>query len=100
VTWEGGRAVPLGSDWGAVAGSAWGINNRGDVVGMTFEISGFVWSAGTFTPLASPYGSFPQDINERGVAVGYIFTAGGPPLHGAVWPKASTRASPTLTGGR
>ena len=43
VIWEGGRAVPLGSDWGAVAGSAWGINNRGEVVGMTFEISGFVW---------------------------------------------------------
>ena len=98
VIWEGGRPVPLGSDWGAVIGSAWGINDRGEVVGMTFAISGFVWSGGTFTRLESPYGSFPQDINERGVAVGYIFTAGGPPLHGAVWPKTLTRVPPTLPG--
>jgi hypothetical protein len=55
----------------------------------------FVWSAGTFAPLPSPFGGFPQDIDERGIAIGFMFTAGGPPLHGAVWPKASTRVPVT-----
>jgi probable HAF family extracellular repeat protein len=94
VIWRGGAVVSLGDTWGSVLGSAWGINDRGDVVGMTFAISGFVWSAGTFKSLESPYGSFPQGISERGDAVGFIFTAGGIPLHGAVWPKALTRIAP------
>ena len=47
-----------------------------------------------FKPLESPYGSFPQAINDRGVAVGFILTEGGSPVHGAVWGKALTRIPP------
>jgi probable HAF family extracellular repeat protein len=47
------------------------------------------------TPTTSPYGSFPQAINDRGVAVGFILTEGGSPVHGAVWGKALTRIPPS-----
>jgi probable HAF family extracellular repeat protein len=92
VIWQGGAVLPLGVTWGSVLGSAFGINDRGDVVGTFFDNSAFVWSAGTFKQLDSPYGALPLDINEGGMAVGFIFTTiGGSPAHGAVWPKASTR---------
>ena len=92
VIWQGDSVAPLGGTWGAVIGDARGINDRDEVVGTSFgPIGGFVWSAGTFTSLDSPFGSFPQEINERGIAVGFIFTEGGPPLHGAVWPLRGLR---------
>jgi probable HAF family extracellular repeat protein len=95
VVWRATGVAPLSGTWGRVIGEARGINNRGDVVGVTHgSIGGFVWSDGIFKPLASPYGSLPQAINDRGVAVGSIVTEGGSPVHGAVWGKALTRIPP------
>ena len=96
VVWRGTVVAPLSGTWGSVIGEARGINNRGDVVGVIYGgIGGYVWSDGLFKPLASPYGSFPQAINDRGVAVGFILTEGGSPVHGAVWGKALTRIPPS-----
>jgi probable HAF family extracellular repeat protein len=95
VAWRGTGVTPLSGTWGSVIGEARGINNRGDVVGVTYGgIGGFVWSDGIFKALASPYGSLPQAIDDRGVAVGLILTEGGSPEHGAVWGKALTRIPP------
>jgi probable HAF family extracellular repeat protein len=96
VVWRGTGVAPLSGTWGSVIGEARGINNRGDVVGVTYGgIGGYVWSDGIFKPLESPYGSIPQAINDRGVAVGLILTEGGIPVHGAVWGKALTRIPPS-----
>jgi probable HAF family extracellular repeat protein len=95
VVWRGVGIAPLSGTWGSVSGEARGINNRGDVVGVAYGgIGGYVWSDGIFKPLTSPYGSLPQAISDRGVAVGLIQTEGGTPVHGAVWGKALTRIPP------
>jgi probable HAF family extracellular repeat protein len=95
IAWRATVVTPLSGTWGRIIGEARGINNRGDVVGVTYGgIGGYVWSDGIFKPLPSPHGSFPQAIDDRGVAVGWIMTQGGSPLHGAVWPKELTRVPP------
>ena len=62
--------------------------------GTSFDGSGF---GGLCIPSRSARitsGAFPLDINERGMAVGFIFTAiGGSLVHGAVWPTASQATS-------
>ena len=67
VIWQGDGVVPLGSTWGTVLGSAWGINDRGDVVGMSFAISGFVWSAGAFRARSNPPTARSHKTSTRAV---------------------------------
>jgi probable HAF family extracellular repeat protein len=94
VIWQGDTVAPLSGTWGTLSGQAWSINDRAEVVGTHFGGSGgFVWRDGTFASLPFPPGGVPQDINNRGVAVGFIFTESGE-VHGGIWPKALTRIAP------
>ncbi|MDT3396541.1 hypothetical protein RKE29_07780 [Streptomyces sp. B1866] len=55
--------VPMPSVLGA--GHTYGLNNRGQVVGVALGgVGGFVWQDGTTTPLGG--GAEPRAINERG----------------------------------
>ena len=85
--WDKGVLKDLG-DWGneySVATYATAINNRGQVVGYSYEDYGvgeiheaFLWYKGTLTNLGF---DVPSDINERGQVVGYG-PGGGP---GFLW---------------
>jgi probable HAF family extracellular repeat protein len=62
---------------GASTTIPFGINNRGQIVGVSFDgvrYRGFLLSNGTFTTPATPPGtfatSFPVDIDDRGRIVG------------------------------
>lgn len=58
---------------------AWGINNRGQVVGES-GCGGFLWQDGTFTDLGVLPGGYlarPFDVNDRGQIVGLAFVSGG-----------------------
>ncbi len=66
--WDAGGAVDLG------LGQAWGINNAGQIVGlslesMTLPSRAALWDANGLTLLAGP-DSRAQDINDRGQIVG------------------------------
>lgn len=99
VLWQDGVVTPLGGTWGSFHGIAWGINDRGEVVGTGHDAShlpgspggAFVWARGQFRFLPSDGGA--QDINERGVVVGrYHYDPNiGFEQHGILWLKASTR---------
>jgi probable HAF family extracellular repeat protein len=75
--WDKGVLTDLG-DWGneySVWTGATAINNRGQVVGYSYEDYGvgeiyeaFLWYKGTLTKLGF---DAPSDINERGQVVGY-----------------------------
>jgi probable HAF family extracellular repeat protein len=50
------------------------VNDRGQIVGFTFESGGFLWDRGVVTPIGSlPTASWavPTAINNRGQVVGY-----------------------------
>jgi probable HAF family extracellular repeat protein len=97
AVWHDGKVAPLAGAWGVFHGVAWGVNDRGEVVGTGHDAAhlpgqpggAFVWSRGRFRFL--PPGSNANDINERGVAVGRFFFHESGILHGMVWPRAVTR---------
>jgi uncharacterized membrane protein len=95
VLWEGDEVTPLAGAWGAMYGFEYGINDRGEVTLSAFtfgnfEFGGRVWRDGTFRRLDPAYAVY--DINDRGVAVGFIFAPDDSgDLRGAIWPKANTR---------
>ncbi len=75
VLWENGEIVDLGGLGGV--GEAYGINNKGQVVGKTGspECRPFIWdpSTGTMQVLDNPFGgghSVANSINENGLVVG------------------------------
>ena len=96
VIWEDGEIKPLSGTWGSFHGVAWGINDRGEVVGVGHDAShapggfdgAFVWAKGEFRLL--PGNAIASSISNHGVAVGRVYDEIGL-LHGIVWPKAFTR---------
>ena len=99
VLWQDGAVAPLSGTWGSFHGIAWGINDRGEVVGSGHDAAHqpgspdgpFVWARGQFHFLTQDGGA--QDINERGVVVGrYYFDPNiQDQQHGILWLKAATR---------
>jgi probable HAF family extracellular repeat protein len=100
VIWRADGVAPLAGTWGAFHGIAWGVNDRGAVVGSGHDGAhlpgapggAFVWAQGRFRFL--PDGANAQDINDHGIAVGRFFVDPSGILHGIVWPKDLTRISP------
>jgi probable HAF family extracellular repeat protein len=79
VLWEKGKATDLGTLGGAVLNSAFGINNRGQVVGES-DLPGdtthhaFLWQNGMMTDLGTLPGlpnSLAFSINNQGQVVGF-----------------------------
>lgn len=100
VIWEDGRILPLSGTWGSFHGTAWGINDRGEVVVSGHDAShvngavdgAFVWAKGEFRSLPGlgmPF-DMPFDISNHGVAVGSVQDQGGF-QRGIIWPKSLTR---------
>jgi probable HAF family extracellular repeat protein len=97
VIWEDGRIRPVSGTWGSFHGTAWGINDRGEVVVSGHDAShvqgttdgAFVWAKGEFRPLSGLL-AIPFDISRHGVAVGSAQDASGF-QRGIIWPTARTR---------
>jgi len=85
--WHDGSIGPLG-----ISGSAFGINNRGEVAGDTFtggsEV-GYVWEKGVTTYLPTPAGgeSFVLAINGGGQVAGSTWSGADEPGHAAVFTR-------------
>jgi probable HAF family extracellular repeat protein len=81
VLWRNGKTTDLGSFSGNTIenGTAFGINDRGQVVGESNERA-FLWQNGTMRDLGSLGGgserSVAYDINERGQVVGVSYIKG------------------------
>lgn len=78
-----GVADPFGSQ-------AFGINDRGQIVGVGITTGAFLWERGVVTTLPSLIGGgghAANDINERGQIVGYSPTQEGisPQEHAVLW---------------
>lgn len=87
--WEDGELIELGTLGGTLA-VAFGINNRGEVVGGSTVadrvVHGFVWCDGAFRDLGTLGGlnSVAYAINESGQVVGLAETAAGG-VHTFLW---------------
>src|SRR6266704_210728 len=90
VLWQGGQMTDLGT-LGGHSGSAYGINDAGQVVGSRLATDGFMhafrWQAGVLWDLGILRGRdpTPYGINEAGQAVGISIPAEGP-IAGFLWP--------------
>jgi probable HAF family extracellular repeat protein len=88
--WQGGVVTELGSLGGSGWGGAFGINDRGQIVGVSVPANGgqhaFLWQDGVMTDLGTLGGSITvaYDVNNRGQVVGYSTTASGGP-HPFLW---------------
>ncbi len=81
----------LGTLPGGYESIAYGINNRGQVVGYSTTASGeyhaFLWEDGEMTDLGTLGGAYSvaYGINSRGQVVGYSASASG--VHAVLWSK-------------
>jgi uncharacterized membrane protein len=81
-SWKSGVATNLPPLPGHHIAQAWGVNERGDVVGTSFSASGYeavIWTKGTPTRLGrggSP-SSRGRDLNNSGEAVGWSLDESG-----------------------
>src|SRR3989454_7555641 len=103
VLWQGGQITDLGS-LGGHSGSAYGINDAGQVVGSTLATDGFMhaflWQAGTMTDLGGLPGyqfSIAWDINDAGQVVGSSTGADGI-THAVLWQDGGVRDLGNLGG--
>jgi probable HAF family extracellular repeat protein len=87
--WSQGRITDLGTPPGATVVEAFGINNRGQVVGHT-DFDAFLWQRDRMTLLPRLTGSTSAayDINNRGQIVGSSATTpDGLNHHAVVWTR-------------
>jgi probable HAF family extracellular repeat protein len=77
--WTDGVVTDLGTLGGATS-CAWGINNRGDVAGVSDTAGGsvhvFLWTAGSMSDLGELGGFVPVGINDKGQIAGNIGGSG------------------------
>ena len=101
VVWQNGTAVELGVLPGDATSQASAINNRGQIVGISYTAGfsssrAFIWDRGKISELPGLEGQNTDafDINERGQAVG---SSGLLPVMWAVlWRNGKPMALPTL----
>lgn len=92
----------------SLSGQAWGINNKGTVVGTAHianlgENHSAFWSESKLTELGTLGGTFSiaRDINNNGIIVGHSYTArpGYPQEHAAAWINGTAKDLGALPGG-
>lgn len=92
------RAIDLGTLYGRCCSHATAVNDRGEVVGSSFETDkprhAFVWRNGQMTDLGFSWGS---DINNHGDIVGTNYL-GGITFHAMLWRDGRTVDLGTLGG--
>lgn len=76
VLWRKGKITDLGVPAGTSYFSPMtgGMNNRRQVIGLGSDLRGYLWAAGTFTPLPVVSGGrnpFPEAINNAGHVAGW-----------------------------
>ncbi len=75
---------------------AYGINPQGEIVGYYYDSNGgghgFLWRAGTFTPIddpsAGPFGTYPNSINAQGDITGGYLDSNNI-VNGFIWSKGT-----------
>jgi probable HAF family extracellular repeat protein len=87
VLWRDGQIIDLGVLDGAVSSFAYAINDRGQIVGISWtasgELGGFLWQDGVMRDPGVD-GAVPADINNHGQVVGAL-NFGGPGEKAFVW---------------
>jgi len=103
VLWQAGRVTDLGT-LGGRSGSAYGINNAGQVIGSSFAPDGFMhaflWQDGTMTDLGGLPGyqfSVAWDVNDVGQVVGSSDGQDGT-THAVLWEHGGVRDLGNLGG--
>jgi probable HAF family extracellular repeat protein len=105
----GGHMIDLGTLGNDPNSSASGINDRGQIIGVsvansaTFtgdNVKGFTWNHGRTTPLKTLGGTYavPAAINNRGDIVGLSDLAGDLNRHATLWKNGRTVDLGTLPG--
>jgi probable HAF family extracellular repeat protein len=107
VLWQKGKMIDLGMLPGGFLSDAYGINDKGQVVGLAYNGSGtlngyhaFLWQAGKMHDLGILPGgttSIAFSINERGQIVGHGDTASGD-THAILWQDGKPKDLGTLGG--